>query len=180
MKPTDDGLKQRLIGAVVLLALAVIFLPALFNREHLEPINSTTEIPPEPKIKTVSIDPPTRPNNIDLAPEPEVMYVPKDATSNKPSVSDKSEPIGLDSSGRVKSWVLQVASFRDAQHAKALAKKLLKSGYMAYTRKSHYKNSSVERVYVGPKLDKAELIRIQSKIDKAYDVTSMLVEFKAK
>ena len=31
----DKGLKQRVVGALVLLALAVIFLPMLFSREDV-------------------------------------------------------------------------------------------------------------------------------------------------
>lgn len=46
----DSGLKQRLVGAAVLVALAVIFLPMLFDgsgaREHL---NEGIEIPAKPE-----------------------------------------------------------------------------------------------------------------------------------
>ena len=33
MAVLDKGLKQRIVGALVLVALAVIFLPMLFSRE---------------------------------------------------------------------------------------------------------------------------------------------------
>ena len=52
---TDDGLKQRLIGAVVLLALGVIFLPVLFDRDRIEPIDQETLIPEAPEVVTVDI-----------------------------------------------------------------------------------------------------------------------------
>ena len=176
MKPTDDGLKQRLIGAVVLLALAVIFLPVLFHRDHLEPVSSVTQIPPEPEIKSVNIEPPSKPEVVDLAPEPRVMYTPNEAQQ----ATVEPESMGLTPAGQVKSWVLQVASFREASHAKALTQKLLKAGYTAYSRQSQYKNGSVVRVYIGPKLDKSELVKIKEDVDAAYDVSSMVLEFKAK
>lgn len=177
MKSSDDGLKQRIIGAVVLLALAVIFLPVLFDRERLQPIDTTTKIPPEPQIKPVVIAPPVKPADVvDLAPEPKDMYVPDEAAV----ATEAPEPVGLNASGSVKSWVLQVASFREEPHAKALKNKLMKDGYTAYTRKSQYKNGPVVRVYVGPKLDKDALVKVKEAIDAKYSVKSMLLEFKPK
>lgn len=41
----NDGLKQRIIGAVVLLALAVIFVPVIFDKERITPVDRNTQIP---------------------------------------------------------------------------------------------------------------------------------------
>lgn len=54
----DDGLKQRLIGAFVLLALAVIFIPVLFDRERMVPVDTRTQIPAAPYIEPVVIETP--------------------------------------------------------------------------------------------------------------------------
>lgn len=176
MKSSDDGLKQRLIGAIVLLALAVIFVPVLFNRKSLEPIDVKSQIPPKPKVISVKIPSPAPPPEVDLAPEPALMYVPDEATPAEPTP----EPIGLSQEGKVKSWVLQVASFRERNHATALTAKLSAQGYTAYTRKSEYKNGAVVRVFVGPKLDKKALLDAQAVIDAKYNLKSILLEFKAK
>lgn len=174
MKPSDDGLKQRLIGAVVLLAIAVIFLPVLFDRKRLEPIDTTSQIPPEPQIKPVIIEEPVAPKEVDLAPEPSEMYVPEEKHVAEPTP----EPPGLNKEGLVKSWVLQVASFRDDAHARALKQKLIDAGYTAFTRESQYKNGPVVRVYVGPKLDKNELLKQQDKVNQQFNVQSLLLEFR--
>lgn len=41
----NDGLKQRIIGAAVLLALAVIFVPVIFDKERITPVDRNTQIP---------------------------------------------------------------------------------------------------------------------------------------
>lgn len=46
----NDGLKQRIIGAVVLLALAVIFVPVIFDKERITPVDRNTQIPIMPPI----------------------------------------------------------------------------------------------------------------------------------
>ena len=51
-------IKQRLVGACILLALAVIFVPALFDRETIEPIDTQTQIPIAPVIETIDIPQP--------------------------------------------------------------------------------------------------------------------------
>lgn len=57
------GLKQRIIGALVLLALAIIFLPMLFTRQN-ELRHSVVEAPPAPTAPTmpeISMDQTTTP-----------------------------------------------------------------------------------------------------------------------
>lgn len=46
----NDGLKQRIIGAVVLLALAVIFVPVIFDKERITPVDRNTQIPIMPPM----------------------------------------------------------------------------------------------------------------------------------
>ena len=175
MKPSDDGLKQRLIGAVVLLAIAVIFLPVLFDRKRLEPIDTTTQIPPEPHINPIIITPPVAPPNLDPAPAPDEMFVPDETAEAKPTIA----PIRLSDDGQVQPWVLQVASFRDSAHAKDLTVKLISAGYTAFSRQSQHKNGPLVRVYIGPKLDKEALVKIQEEVNKKYQVESLLLEFRA-
>lgn len=172
MKSMDDGLKQRLIGAIILLALAVIFLPVLFDREGLEPVNTVSQIPPQPEIVPVTIPEPKPPANVEPAPEPERMFVPDEASVAEPELP------GLQTDGTPKSWVLQIASFRSEGNANALRDKLISAGYSAYTRTIKYKNGTVTRVFVGPKLDRERLISEQETIDRRFQVESLLLEFQ--
>ncbi|MBU2322774.1 MAG: SPOR domain-containing protein, partial [Gammaproteobacteria bacterium] len=48
----DNGLKQRFVGALVLVALAVIFLPMLLSRED-ELRRVVVDAPPVPQVPTM-------------------------------------------------------------------------------------------------------------------------------
>lgn len=48
-----DGLKQRIVGALVLVCLAVIFVPMIFDEPHSERTSSSVRIPEEPPFPEV-------------------------------------------------------------------------------------------------------------------------------
>jgi DedD protein len=53
-----NGLKQRIIGALVLVSLAVIFVPMMFDEPHSERETSTIQIPEEPPFPEVEMPEP--------------------------------------------------------------------------------------------------------------------------
>ncbi|MGH1486078.1 MAG: SPOR domain-containing protein [Cellvibrionaceae bacterium] len=75
----DEKLKQRLVGASVLIALAIIFLPSFFHKDERVSIDTTTQIPPAPVIAPVVIPQPVKPNKLDkIAPPPaDQLFQPK-------------------------------------------------------------------------------------------------------
>ncbi|QSP93756.1 SPOR domain-containing protein [Marinobacter salinisoli] len=50
-----DGLKQRIVGALVLVSLAVIFVPMIFDEPHSERTSNSIQIPEEPPFPEVVI-----------------------------------------------------------------------------------------------------------------------------
>lgn len=170
----DDGLKQRLIGAVVLLALGVIFLPVLFERDPMQPVDRDSQIPPAPEIVIVDLPVTEEIEVVDPAPDPDVMYIPDE----KDVVDLAPETIGLDQEGIPKSWVLQVASFRRQEAAEDLRADLVEQGFAAYTRSLKHNGEPMTRVLVGPKLDKNALVIDKQKIDEMVNVDAILLEFK--
>ena len=59
MAMLDKGLKQRIVGALVLLALAVIFLPMLFSRqdEMRQVVVDAPSMPKAPQMPAVAVQP---------------------------------------------------------------------------------------------------------------------------
>jgi DedD protein len=53
-----DGLKQRIIGALVLISLAVIFVPMIFDEPHSGRSSTSISIPEEPPFPEVNTEPP--------------------------------------------------------------------------------------------------------------------------
>ncbi|MFO7994072.1 MAG: SPOR domain-containing protein [Marinobacter sp.] len=87
-----DGLKQRIIGALVLVSLAVIFVPMMFDEPHSERESTSIKIPEEPPFPEVE------------TPEPEVPETPayrieepsgddQDAVAPEPSFDEPPQEI---------------------------------------------------------------------------------------
>ena len=74
----DEKLKQRLVGAMVLMALAVIFLPSLFQQDERQKIDTTSQIPPAPVFEPVIIPKPVKPEGI-KQPDLEKLFQPQTA-----------------------------------------------------------------------------------------------------
>lgn len=171
----DDGLKQRLIGAFVLLALGVIFIPVVFDREKINPVDKRTQIPLAPMVEPVVIEsmtPPTVKDPAELATE---MFIPdeKEIETEKLEIAPS-----FDKKGVPNSWVIQVASFRVEKHAKELRDELVKDGYAAYTRDVNTERGKMTRLFVGPKFDKNILLRQKKEIEKKHQLAAILLKFE--
>src|SRR5574344_21738 len=106
----DRRLKQRMVGALVLLALAAVFLPMLFNRAD-QPRAVPVEAPPMP-----------------AAPAPLQIETPAPggpAARAAVAPSGRSGPVAApasrpDGAGRPLSWSVQLVSLSNAARAQEL------------------------------------------------------------
>ncbi|MBU3070329.1 SPOR domain-containing protein [Aestuariicella sp. G3-2] len=200
----ENGLKQRLVGALVLLALGVLFVPILFEPEDRRTVDRVTQIPAAPEIQPMQVDEPTRNPDIEpikpadqqyhLLPEqepaeqapPEVAAEVETAEAPKPEpaptkalVSRPAEPERqiLDKNGVPKAWLVQVASFSSDARAEALRDKLLKDDFPAFTRSFETSKGKVTRVYVGPKISRDKASVLKQTLDKSLKINSLIVSF---
>ena len=204
----DDGLKQRIIGAIVLFALAVIFIPIVFDRERIEPVSKKSQIPVAPHIETITIDAPKKIEIKNPAKSRKDIFVPdenqpvevvdieeptqeeqskeissakaasKAMTSKEKAAKEKALQPSLSDKTTPNAWVLQIASFLHDKHAKDLRDKLLKQGYAAYIRDVETSKGNRKRVFIGPKIDKKRILADKKKIEKEFKVESLLLKFE--
>ncbi len=197
----DDGLKQRLVGAVVLVAIGVIFVPGLLDKDGRREIDLNTQVPPEPVVmpRPLEVPDPERPDNIPPAKpleenyahlQPEELFVAEEIEDQAQEVIDNTIPeaepsppvanklSGLDQNGVPLAWSVQVSSFESQSNATAFEKKLVEAGYAAYIRSTTANNITVHRVFVGPKINRQSALETKVEIDKAYKTQSLLIEFK--
>ena len=175
----DDGLKQRIIGAIVLLALAVIFIPVIFDRERIEPVDKRTQIPIAPHVETVEISAPKKLKTVEPVISSQEVFAPDESKPVEAVVIKKEEKPALNKQGTPDSWVIQVASFLHEKHANDLRDKLVKDGFAAYTRQvATQKNGKRVRVFVGPKISKKRIVAEKEKIEKQYKVKTLLLKFE--
>ncbi len=188
----DDGLKQRIIGAFVLLAIAIIFVPVFFDRERIEPVDRKTLIPPAPTMEPVVIERPAPTSEkVEPAKPAKEMFVPVVEASpvpeEKPVAEEKSEPdvttenkpekVTTTEKGVPQGWVLQIASYQSAGRAVKMRDELIDAGYKAYIREVRANGGKMSRVYVGPTLNRDKLEKEKTELDKKYHIDTLLLKF---
>ena len=154
----DEGIKRKLVGAGVLMTVALILLPQITpksqNAEYLaKSVPLEKDIPnmdmPLPKsIAVTSI----APVNAQGDQEVRLKAIQVDGESSAAHSFKKPEQ---DSTGQSKVWHIQVASFEKAENAHKLKSKLRKAGYKAFEQLSE--DGKYVRVFVGPNSQKEQL-----------------------
>ncbi len=172
----DDGLKKRLIGATVLVSLAVIFIPMLLEDE---PVIETgiykTNIPKPPGEPFPHSALPDQQQ--DLALPPRELVKPVRKTAPKPSAEPAAKPelpsevtkvikpepektrVGL------AAWVIQVGSFSNRENADRLIASLRKAGFNAFIEQTEVKGKQLYRVRVGPEISKEKAREMLKRLD---------------
>lgn len=93
MSETDNKFKQRIIGALVLIALAIIFLPMLFSSKDEHPLPRvevpTPPAPVMPPVPDIQVEPVQVPEPVEIE---EIRYEPV-AESESEFVLIESEPV---------------------------------------------------------------------------------------
>lgn len=199
-----ESVKHRLIGAAVLAAIAVLFLPSFFKDRQQYQVDTSSHIPGRPSITAVDFNEPTRPEGIEPAPAPETMFLPDEseavpiaqiplpeqsaialdvASSNQSfssaTTTSASVPVmPLKTQGLPDTWVIQVASLSAQAAANKLRDQLQAGGHKAYVRAVTGASATTYRVFIGPKQDKAEAIAIKTQLDKRLKVNSLVLPFK--
>lgn len=189
----DPALKQRLLGAAVLIALAIIFVPMFLSNSPQKQESTTVnlDIPPAPdhkfETRTLPVAGPSAPvANTSAAPAdpnkvvtvetnapPQVDAHPEDQTPTpvavinapKPPVPVKPEPeTAAPASGR---FAVNLGIYADQAHVNALIGKVKKLGFGAYSETTEYQGKPAFRVRVGPFADRAAAEAARLKIKQS-------------
>jgi DedD protein len=166
----EKPLKQRLIGAIILISLAVIFAPMLVGHKPNSSNSISIEIPEPPEAIGSRI--------VKLPPaEKEVLAevsISKEAgvKVKKPTIP---EPPKIKPVEGIKAWVVQVGSFSEQKNADNLATKLKLAGFLAFVEQIDGKNGDVYRVRVGPEISKDKADAMQLKLQKEQKLSKAIV-----
>ena len=178
----NEGLKQRLVGALVLLALATVVLPIVFDFDGGYQVDTRSLIPPSPDIQGLDIARagPLR-GQAKTAGFDEMFRFDESRASAERGGSERAmvqnQGPGLDAEGIPRAWILQVASFSDLAKARALTAQLLDDEYKAYSRSAVVDGETIYRIYVGPKMSKPSLLQQQRLIEQKYQLQGLLLKF---
>jgi DedD protein len=191
--PQDFDPKHRIIGAIVVVALAVIFVPMILSQREApserpstpptdqaaqgaaaETKVAITKVPPPPAmsepIKPVAPEP-AKALSAPSAPEP-AKAAPKAAAAAKPAPQSAAKPAAA-SSG----WVVQVGTFSDTANATRLEQKLRAEGEPVRAEPLQMASGKAVRLRVGPFRDRATAVKAQERIQKDVGVKGVVLAF---
>tara|TARA_R110002167_G_scaffold22064_2_gene79290 strand:+ start:6277 stop:6861 length:585 start_codon:yes stop_codon:yes gene_type:complete len=188
--------KERLLGSLLLLAIAAIFLPMLLDGEgarqgRLQVVLPTAPVATDivhyqpqyqPHSDTRELAEPLPPANFTLSPPPPPLPSDEseaDAARDQelkpaPASSMGVEPPVLDQQGIPAGWALQLASFKERSNAEALQQNLLKRGYQSYIRDK----GELSKVFVGPDLQKSVIENLKIELKKEFKLDGLVLRFR--
>ncbi len=175
-------LKKRIVGAIVLVALAVIFVPMFLSSEKPYDDGMPTfgsNIPPQPdslaELQAEKLEP--------SVPKPDVQPVaripvdqqtgkikPDDIqviTPEKP-VQQTSDPVATKPAVSGTSYAVQVASFRSRKNAIKLRDKLRDKSFRSFVEAIRTEKGIRYRVRVGPEINRTAAEKTRQKIRSFY------------
>ncbi len=162
----DHELKQRLVGAVVITALAAIFVPMLFD----DPIDESGKLIAELKLPEQSIasleTTEKLPSNID-----DIVKLPA-TSANKPLSRKLSD---LSSKADIERWFVQVGNFGQEENAISLQNKIRRQGFPVTISTVSSDKGVVYKVRVGPELDRERADVMKEQIFKMNKIKGMVI-----
>ncbi len=189
----NSRLRNRIVGAVILASLAVIFVPMILTGQgDLDFSSRGPAIPPEPEI-TSSSPPqtlPADPSPAEEAPRAVVLeQQPPDVNSGAnvpippetveqesalPNPPEVGTTASVASRG-VPAWAVQVGSFTVKKSAFALRDSLRSKGYASFVESVKSGGSTVYRVRVGPELQQELAQKLLERLAKEAGVNGIVV-----
>lgn len=187
-----------MVGTIVLLALALIILPQLFDGEGSYQPQVQSRIPERPIITLLPEPQQVRPVMVGESQSPsanaeaENIELTESAVSNNASdpaevnsaasvtnlSSDTDSRPTLNAAGLPDGWVVQLGTFGDLDNASKLLTDLLARGYKAYERRSLRDEREMSTILVGPVIVRAEAERLLAELATALDLKPLIKRYE--
>lgn len=192
---TDRALKERIIGAVVLVVFAVLVVPIFLDGPSDEPdvITESVTLPgqndQERTQQTIVLDrdrnqpvPATRSGDAEStvpAPQPAARDDAPPVTVSAPPPQNKESSVApstnepspvsqsIASQSTTGMWAVQLGSFSNKENAERLAADLRDQGFAAFLSEVYNSGTALQRVRIGPQKDRASAEAIATQLARA-------------
>jgi len=162
----DPAFKQRLVGAIVITALAAIFVPMLFD----DPVNQSSK-----KINSLSIPPlPEKLQQAQAQDLPTSVNDIQQKTIKKPKKNATTRQLS-----RFEDWYIQAGGFSVRENAVKSRNRLRQQGFSASIVKQSGENGPLFKVRVGPELSREQAERVKTRLEKLNQLNSFITHQKA-
>ena len=192
----SDQIKNRVVGAIVLFALAIIFLPKIFDGEKESQRQAFVKIPTkpihqQPDVSQIELSKPPVDSNREerLADDAKVAIKTTPAAAQAEDVENKqdkvvSKPVKkpavkpvVKPAIKAQGWVIRMGSFGNPNNVNTLLKNLRKKGFTAYSVPAVPRSGVTNKVYVGPELNKKTLQSLQPRLKKAFKESGVIEKY---
>jgi len=172
----DRALKERIIGAVVLVVFVVLIVPVfldgppedseivservllpgqedqksqtvVLDRNRTQPVPAATAPAPTPASQEPARQEPAQEDDGAEEPKPAVVQ-------EKPAEKVAPQPAPTQAASTTGMWAVQLGSFSNKENAEKLAADLRKQGYAAFLSQLTTGNGQLHRVRIGPQKDR--------------------------
>ena len=155
--------QQRIVGAIVLVTLGVIFIPALLDGSGYKSRQvQDIEIKDKPEF------PPLSQKKLKPIPTPLAKIKTQQEKTLK---SDPKKP----HKKAIKSFALQVGTFSSNENAEKLRNTLRKAGYTTFVQKSQSRGKTSYKVRVGPELERKVVDKWKKDLRKSHKIDAYVV-----
>lgn len=200
----SSALQNRLVGTIIVVALAVIFLPDLFDGKKTSNQTTFVSVPQAPDRKPL-VQPKAFPTEeVAAAASRPLELVEDEPIDDQPQAGELEQTRNLEpSSGAVTTsssdmdliaqtdvsrdealstldagWVVQLGSFRHQKNVRELLDKLENAGYRAFSRPVETSVGRLNKVFVGPDLRKEKLQEALPHLKEVTGLSGKITEFK--
>ena len=162
----DQAFKQRLVGAIVITALAAIFVPMLFD----DPVNQSSQ-----QINALTIPP--LPEKLQQA---QAQKLPESVEDIRRKPIKKLSPANShEKRVHFEDWYIQAGGFGVYDNALKLRNRLRQQGFSASIIKQSGKNGPLFKVRVGPELSREQAESVKARLEKLNQLNSFITHQKA-
>lgn len=173
----ETAVKERLVGAVVLVGLIVALVPEMLSGPRREATPARPSADGTVRTYTIDLAPPASSspsvsvNAVEPAPEP-VAAPPEPATqAPRAGAQPESKPVAQQSKPASRpaletGWVVQLGSFASRENAERLAAEVRKGGYRAFVSRFESGRRVRYRVRVGPEQDRAQAEAVARRLQR--------------
>ena len=184
----ERALKERIIGAVVLVVFAVLVVPVfldgppedgeivservllpgqedqknqtvVLDRDRTQPVPAATTPAATPVKQEPARQEPAQEEPVREAPKPVVVPdEPAEEPAPKPAPQPAASTTGM--------WAVQLGSFSNKENAEKLAASLRKQGYAAFLSQLTTENGQLHRVRIGPQKDRESAEEMAKRLAK--------------
>jgi len=196
--------QHRLVGTIILVAIGIIFLPDLLDGQKITYRENTASIPLRPALVELAdpvnfdelqsdsfdeeaaeaayaellVDPAPTINLTTADTEPQTVATPKPITK-APKLVPLAKPVETVKATPAvgNSYNIRLGTFKNSAAVDDLVKKIRKSGFDAYRLPRYKQAGKLNRLYVGPNVDKNKLKRLLPKLEEITGLKGVIEKF---